>query len=72
MSASPELFRDDDPLVRDHRSARSSACVVTFDSFTDVMSLDRPAFGEALFRHERLDAIHVLLRDNRRYQYPAM
>jgi len=31
--------------------ANHTACVVTFDSFTDLVSLDRPAFGEALFRH---------------------
>lgn len=66
------LFRDDDLLVRDHRGRGSSACVVTFDSFTDVMSLDRLAFGETLFEHESVDAIHVLSRDNRWYQYDAM
>lgn len=71
-SASLTLFRDDDLLVRDHRGRGSRACVVTFDSFTDVMSLDRLAFGETLFRQERVDAIHVLSRDNCWYQYPAM
>ena len=66
------LFRNNDLLVRDCRGRGSRACVVTFDSFTDVMTLDRLAFGETLFEHERIDAIHVLSRDNRWYQYDTM
>ena len=66
------LFRTDDLLVRDRRDRGSEACVVTFESFTDLACLDRPAFGEALFGHERIDAIHVLSRDNRWYQYDDM
>ncbi len=66
------LFRDDDLLVRDHRGHGGRACVITFDSFTDVMTLERLAFGETLLEHERIDAIHVLSRDNRWYQYDTM
>ena len=62
------LFRDGDLAVRHHGGRGGDACVVTFDPFTDVMDLDRPAFGEALFDQEGIDAVHVLSRDNRWYQ----
>ena len=73
MTADPAvLFRDDDLIVRHHAGRGGAACVVTFDSYTDVFDLDRSAFGEPLFAAERIDAVHVLSRDNRWYQYPAM
>ncbi len=75
-----ELFRSADLLVR--RVAGNGAgyvgghgaacCVVTFDSFTDVRTLDRPGFGEAFLAASGLDAVHVLSRENDWYHYPEM
>lgn len=66
------LYRDDDLAVRHIGGNGGSTCIVTFDSFTDMSTLDRLAFGETLFRHEGIDAVHVLSSDNRWYQYAAI
>lgn len=66
------LYRDEELLVRHQSGHGTSACVVTFDSYTDVFDLDRPAFGEHFFAGERIDAIHVLSRSNRWYQHSGM
>lgn len=66
------LYRDEELLVRHQSGHGTSACVVTFDSYTDVLDLDRPAFGEHFFAGERIDAVHVLSRSNRWYQHPGM
>lgn len=42
--------------------------MVTFDSFTDQTTLDRPGFGEGFFLNRRVPAVHVISRDNRWYQ----
>jgi pimeloyl-ACP methyl ester carboxylesterase len=67
-----ELFRSDDLLVRAVLGHDSACCVVTFDSFTDFRTLDRPGFGEAFLQASGIDAIHVLSRDNDWYHYPEM
>ena len=74
MSAdvTPALFRSPNIAVRTVGGFGSSCCVVTFDSFTDARTLDRPGFGEAFFRSRGIDAIHVISRENDWYQYPEM
>ena len=67
-----ELFRSDDVLVRKVGDHGRSCCVVTFDSFTDFRTLDRPGFGEQFLNASGIDAIHVIPRDNDWYQYPEM
>ena len=67
-----ELFRSPDLLVRKTASHGSRCCVVTFDSFTDHRTLDRPGFGEWFFDVNGIDAIHVIPRENRWYHYPEM
>ena len=49
-----------------------ACCVVTFASFTDDRTLDRPGFGEAFLADHGIDAVHVLSRDNDWYQYAEM
>jgi pimeloyl-ACP methyl ester carboxylesterase len=46
--------------------------MVTFDSWNDVFTLDRPGFGEAFFKARQIDAIHVSSKGNDWYQYPEM
>lgn len=70
--ASDELFRSQELLVRRVGGFGSRLCYVTFDSYTDNRTLDRPGFGEAYFRGRGIDAIHVLSRDNHWYQYPEL
>jgi tetratricopeptide (TPR) repeat protein len=65
-----ELFRSADLLVRKVGNHGAACCVVTFDSFTDFRTLDRPGFGEFFLDRAGIDAIHVLSRDNDWYQYP--
>jgi hypothetical protein len=67
-----ELFRSDDLLVRRVGRHGGRCCVVTFDSFTDIRTLERSGFGEAFFDHAGIDAVHVLSRDNDWYHYPEM
>ena len=69
-----ELFRSDDLLVRVVRAGaeRSTACFVTFGSYTNDYTLDRQGFAEDFLRGEGIDAVHVLNRDNRWYQYAEM
>ncbi len=67
---SVELFRSNDLLVRQVDGHGSTACVVTFASFTDFRFLDRLGFGEEFLGLSGLDAIHVISRDNDWYQYP--
>ena len=67
-----ELFRSPDLLVRQVGDHGAACCVVTFDSFTDHRTLDRPGFGEAFLDSSRIDAIHVIARDNDWYQDPGI
>ena len=57
-------------MVRHIGGFSRDACVVTFDSFTDHRTLDRPGFGQAFLCSRSIDAIHVLSRENDWYQYP--
>jgi hypothetical protein len=72
MVAAEELFRSDDLLVRRVGRFGGSVCYLTFDSYTDNRTLDRPGFGEDYFRGRGIDAIHVLSRKNRWYQHPEL
>lgn len=67
-----ELFRSDELLVRQVAGFGGDLCYVTFASYTDDRRLDRPGFGEEHFASRRIDAIHVLSRDNRWYQHPEL
>ena len=67
-----ELFRCPDLLVRKVAPFGGACCVVTFDSFTDHRTLDRPGFGETFFRINGIDAVHVIPRENAWYHYPEM
>jgi pimeloyl-ACP methyl ester carboxylesterase len=66
------LFRNDDIEVRRRAGHGGRCCVVTFDSFSDVGTFDRPGYGEAFLDRSGVDAIHVVGRDNDWYQYPQM
>jgi tetratricopeptide (TPR) repeat protein len=72
MVAAEELFRSDDLLVRRVGGYGGPICYVTFDSYTDNRTLDRPGFGEEYFRGRGIDAIHVLSRENRWYQHQEL
>ena len=67
-----ELFRNERLLVRRVGGFSRDSCVVTFDSFTDVRTLDRPGFGQGFFHSREIDAIHVIARENDWYQYAEM
>ena len=67
--ASMEIFRSPELLVKDRRRHASGCCVVTFESYTDSRTLDRPGFGEAFFDANGIDAIHIVPRNNDWYQY---
>lgn len=69
---STEIFRSAELLVRDLRRHTSACCVVTFESYTDNRSVDRPGFGEVFFDANSIDAIHVIPRNNDWYQYPEI
>lgn len=63
------LFQTPDLLVR-HTRGKRPGCIVTFDSYTDVRSLDRAGFGEAFFAQRDISAVHFISRDNDWWQYP--
>lgn len=67
-----EIFRSSELLVRDLRRHVSACCVVTFESYTDNRTLDRPGFGEVFFDANEIDAIHIVPRNNDWYQYPEI
>lgn len=66
------LFASDDLMVRRVARGTGDICYVTFDSYTDHFTLDRPGFGEVFFRSRAIDAIHVVSRDNQWYQYDEL
>jgi len=72
IAAAQELFRSDELLVRRIGGLGSAICYVTFASYTDDRTLDRPGFGEDHFRARGIDAVHVLSRENRWYQHPEL
>ena len=75
MVVQPEpepLFQSADLRIWRVGGHHDAFCVVTFDSFTDRRTLDRPGFGEGFFRNRGTDAIHVISRENDWYQYPEM
>lgn len=65
-----EILRSAELLVKDLRRHTSACCVVTFDSYTDYRTLNRPDFGEVFFDANGIDAIHIIRRNNDWYQYP--
>jgi tetratricopeptide (TPR) repeat protein len=67
-----ELYRSESLLVKRVGGYRSKSCVVTFDSFTDYFTLDRPGYAETFLMHRSLDAVHVISRYNQWYQYPEI
>lgn len=66
------MFRSADLVVRDARDFGSDACVITFDAYTDTRDLSRAGFGEPYFLSRRIDAVHLLTRENDWYQYPEL
>lgn len=70
--ATMDIFRSPELLVKDLRRHASGCCVVTFDSYTDNRTLDRPGFGEVFFDANGIDAIHIIPRNNDWYQYPEI
>jgi len=67
-----EIFRSPNLLIKDLRRHASACCIVTFESYTDNRTLDRPGFGEAFFDTNDIDALHVIPRNNDWYQYPEI
>ena len=64
------LFQRPDLQVRSAKSFGSDVCFVTFDSYSDVGTLDRPAFAESFLHGRGIDAVHILSRSNDWYLYP--
>lgn len=64
-----EIYRSENLLVRGMQTSGSSVCVVTFDSYTDHRTLDRPGFGEAFLETHQIDAIHFIQKNNKWYLY---
>jgi tetratricopeptide (TPR) repeat protein len=67
-----DRFRTEHLLVREVSGFSRDALIVTFDSYTDVATLDREGYGEAFLRARRIDAVHVINRDNQWYQYAEL
>lgn len=67
-----ERFRSDNLVLRTVTGFSKDVLVITFDSYTDEGTLDRPGFGENFLRSRRIDAAHVVPRYNRWYQYPEI
>lgn len=42
---------------------------MTFESYTDNYTLDRPGFGKVFLDADGVDAIHIVPRNNDHYQY---
>jgi hypothetical protein len=66
------LFRSDDLLVRSVGGGGGALGFITFDSYTDHRTLDRPGFAEAFLQSRGIDAVHVISRDNQWYQHPEL
>jgi tetratricopeptide (TPR) repeat protein len=64
------LFQRPDLQVRSARSFGSDVCFVTFDSYSDLGTLDRPGFAEGFLASRGIDAVHILSRSNDWYLYP--
>lgn len=64
-----EVFRNDHFVARAATGFASDACVVTFNSYSDSRSLDRPGFGQHFFEERQIDAVHVIARWNNWYQH---
>ena len=45
-----------------------ACCFVTFNHIEDIRSLDRPGFGQEFLRFKRIDALHILTRENDWFQ----
>ncbi len=69
---SMEIFRSAELLVKGLRRHASACRIVTFESYTDNRTLDRPGFGEVFFDASGIDAIHIVPRNNDWYQYPEI
>ena len=72
IPSSDILFESPNIRVWRNDTEDTTRTVVTFDSYTDNRTLDRPGFGEAFLKSRGLSAIHVISRDNDWYQYPEI
>jgi hypothetical protein len=63
-----EILRSEDLLIRAITGDRDEFLVVTFAGYTDNFDLNREGFGEHILRSRRIDAIHVVNRNNDWYQ----
>lgn len=64
-----ELFRSENLAVR-RVGERGGTLVITFGSYTNEATLDRPGFAQEFLHEARIDAVHVINRCNRWYQHP--
>ncbi len=67
-----DLFRSGELRVSRVGGFSERCCIVTFDSYTDRRTLERPGFGQHFFQTRGIDAIHVISRDNDWYQHPEL
>ncbi len=69
---SPELFRSPRIVVRARQDRKGGVCVVTFDSYSDIRALPRPAFAEEFLASLGVDGIHVQAIENDWYHYAEL
>lgn len=72
MRPPDEVYRSKTLLVRRRIPTQtdSTPWVITFDSYSDRRTTDRPGFGETFLAGHGLPAIHVISRDNNWYHEP--
>lgn len=62
-------YRSENLVVGEIRPFAGRSVVVSFCPREDLPGLDRAGFGEAFLVKNGIDAVHILCRDNRWYQY---
>ena len=63
-----EVFSSPQVAVRAVTGYSDACCFVTFNHIEDIRSLDRPGFGQEFLRFKRIDALHILTRENDWFQ----
>jgi len=67
-----DLYRSENIRVKKVGGFSQDTLIVSFDSYTDKFSLDRPGFGENFFIKNNIDCIHIIPKNNSWYQYEEM